>query len=111
MRRKSDFDAVYARGRRTGGEFFVVIARTNAAGGPRLGLSVAAKAVGNAVQRNRIRRLVRESFRHRQRELPACDLVVSARARARGVPSGELRASLEALWDKVKEQCTASPPG
>jgi ribonuclease P protein component len=108
LRRKVDFDAVYARGRRTGNDYFVVVARANAADGPRLGLAVATKAVGNSVQRNRIRRLIRESFRLRQHELPAWDLVVSARSRVRGVASAELRASLGALWDKVKEQC-ASP--
>jgi ribonuclease P protein component len=108
LRRKVDFDAVYARGRRTGGDFFVVVARANATDGPRLGLAVATKVAGNSVQRNRIRRLIRESFRLRQHELPAWDLVVSARPRARGVASAELRASLDALWDKVKEQCASS---
>jgi ribonuclease P protein component len=103
-----DFDAAYARGRRTASDFFVVVARANTADGPRLGLAVATKAVGNSVQRNRIRRLIRESFRLRQRELPAWDLVVSARKRARGVASAELRASLDALWDKVKQQCASS---
>ena len=108
LRRKADFEAVYARGRRIGGEFFLVVVRAGAGGGPRLGLAVAAKAAGNSVQRNRIRRLIRESFRLHQKELPACDLVVSARARVRGTPSSELRASLEALWIKVAEQCVSS---
>jgi ribonuclease P protein component len=44
----------------------------------RLGITVTRK-VGNAVRRNRIKRLVREWFRCRQQELSPCDLVVIAK--------------------------------
>ena len=50
--------------------------------GPRIGLAVAVRIAGGSVQRNRIRRVIRESFRLHQHELPVADLVVSARARA-----------------------------
>jgi ribonuclease P protein component len=125
LRRKSDFDAAYARGQRLGNAFFAVTVCRNdaeAAGkasasqpgkmhtprpgryapnGPRLGLAVAVRTAGNAVERNRIRRVIRESFRVHQRELPAVDLVVSARSRARRASGAELRAALETLWKKV----------
>jgi ribonuclease P protein component len=110
LRRKAEFESVQRRGRRSGCELFVITARMNSADGPRLGLAVATKAAGNSVQRNRIRRLIRESFRLRQHELPPCDLVVSARAGVRGVDSRELRARLDALWDRVKQQCASSSP-
>lgn len=109
LRRKSEFDAVYATGKRLGDGFFSVVARVNTAGGPRLGLAVSTKAAGNSVERNRIRRVIRESFRLRQHSLPALDVVVSARPRVRGASNAELRASLDGLWDRVKEKC-ASPP-
>jgi ribonuclease P protein component len=82
--------------------------RLNNQNGPRLGLAVSIKVAGNAVERNRIRRTVRESFRLHQHELPAVDLVVSARSRARGAAGGELRASLQALWSEVVKQCAIS---
>jgi ribonuclease P protein component len=107
VRRKSEFEAVYARGRRFGDGFFTVIARANDVG-PRLGLAVSTKAAGNSVQRNRVRRLVRESFRLRQHELPPMDFVVSARAGVRSAAGVELRSSLESLWERVKAQC--APP-
>jgi ribonuclease P protein component len=109
LRRKSDFEAAYASGRRFGNGFFAVTAKPNDIGGPRLGLAVSVKNAGNAVERNRLRRTIRESFRLHQHELPAADIVVSARGRAREVPAAELRASLDALWKKVTEQCVPSP--
>ena len=83
LRRKSDFDVAYARGRRLGDGFFTVIALRNEWGAPRLGLAVAVRVAGGAVRRNRLRRLIRESFRLHQASLPALDLVVSARPQAR----------------------------
>ena len=107
LRRKSDFEAAYARGRRFGNGFFAVTAKPNDIGGPRLGLAVSVKNAGNSVERNRLRRTIRESFRLHQHELPAIDLVVSARGRAREATGEELRASLALLWKKVTEQCAA----
>ena len=107
LRRKSDFEAAYARGRRFGNGFFAVTAQPNDIGGPRLGLAVSVKNAGNSVGRNRLRRTIRESFRLHQHELPAVDLVVSARGLAREATGEELRASLALLWKKVTEQCAA----
>ena len=109
LRRKSDFDAAYARGRRMGDGFFGVTATINDAGNPRLGLAVAVRVAGGSVGRNRIRRIVKDSFRLHQHEIPCVDLVVSARPKARGASGAELHASLAALWKKVGEQCATSP--
>jgi ribonuclease P protein component len=92
-----------------GNGFFGVTARLNDLDRPRLGLAVASKTAGGSVERNRIRRIVRESFRLHQHELPAADIVVSARPRARGAASRELRAGIEELWRKVQDQCGSSP--
>jgi ribonuclease P protein component len=91
-----------------GNGFFGVTARLNDQDRPRLGLAVASKMAGGSVERNRIRRVVRESFRLHQHELPAVDIVVSARPRSRGAPNRELRANIEELWRKVQEQCGSS---
>jgi len=109
LRRKREFDAAYARGRRMGDGYFAVTASANDANVPRLGLAVAVRVAGNSVGRNRIRRIVRESFRLHQRELPAVDLVVSARPKAREASGAQLHASLAALWKKIGEQCAPSP--
>jgi ribonuclease P protein component len=109
LRRKADFDAAYARGRRLGDGFFGVTAFSNDKGWPRLGLAVSVRIAGGGVARNRLRRVIRESFRLHQHSLPAVDLIVSARARAKGAAAAELRASLAGLWKKVTEQCASSP--
>ena len=88
--------------------FFTVTVTSNQTGVPRLGLAVALRAAGNAVARNRLRRLIRESFRLHQREIPAVDVVVSARPAAAAASAPTLRQSLAALWKRVGEQCATS---
>ena len=87
---------------------FAVTATLNDVGLPRLGLAVAVRLAGGGVARNRLRRIIKESFRLHQHELPNVDLVVSVRASARTTAAPELHARLAALWKKVGEQCAAS---
>ncbi len=101
LHHKREFDAVYRSGRRLGDSFFQLVARPNSLAHARLGLAVPAKAVGNAVNRNRIKRIVRESFRLVCAQLPAADIVVNARAGARVAPRSDLSRSLAQLWDKL----------
>ena len=64
-------------------------------------MAVSTRAIGNAVGRNRLRRLIRESFRMHRHELPAVDVFVTARAPARAAPNAEVFASLLHLWQKI----------
>lgn len=73
----------------------------NATGGARLGLAIGARAARSAVCRNRLKRLIRESFRMHRRELPAVDIVVIARAAAAEASNRELFASLARLWHEI----------
>jgi ribonuclease P protein component len=110
IRRKRDFDAIHASGRRLGNGHFGAAVRASDGQGARLGLAVSLKVSGTGVERNRIRRAIRESFRQVRHDLPAVDLVVSARGRARGAPGGELRASLADLWLKVRQMNAGQRP-
>jgi ribonuclease P protein component len=109
LRHKSQFDAARAGGRRFGNGFFAVTVISNDKTGPRLGLAVALRIARTAVERNRIRRISRESFRLHQQALPAVDIVVSARPRALGAPGAQLHASLRTLWKEVSVRCAHSP--
>jgi ribonuclease P protein component len=108
LRRPSEFKLGYAQGRRVGNELFTAVVRPSGAAHPRLGQSVAVRMAGNAVNRNRLRRLVRESFRLRQHELPAVDIIIGVRAAARTTGNPALVAALDRLWNKIARACSAS---
>ena len=108
LRKKLDFDAIYAKGRRIDDRFFALRVTPNGLPHPRVGLAVAIKTAGNAVERNRLRRLVRETFRLAQHELPSLDIVVAAKFPAREAPATTLRASLATLWQRVASACASS---
>ena len=86
---KADFDRVFAENQRARTDFVMVMVRPNQVGHPRLGMIVAKRLLARAVDRNRVKRCVRESFRQVMAELPACDFVV--RLIARPVPGEEAR--------------------
>jgi ribonuclease P protein component len=102
------FDAVYSRRQRVMDNFFTINVAANTLGYPRVGLSIGKKAVGNSVARNRVKRQVRESFRHIAAQLPAIDVVVGARNGARTAHNARLQESLDGLWKEIQRRCAVS---
>jgi ribonuclease P protein component len=97
--RRADFIAASDRGERRSTRYFIVLLRDRKDGGPtRLGITVTRK-VGNAVRRNRIKRLAREWFRRRTREFGSCDLVLIAkRDLPRTLRLAQVRDDLDRAW-------------
>lgn len=89
MVHKSDFDRVFAENQRARTDYVMVMARPNQVGYPRLGMIIAKRILARSVDRNRVKRCIRESFRAARAELPGCDFVV--RLLNKPVPGDEAR--------------------
>lgn len=74
-----DFKTVFDNPIRASSPSLTVLARDNSLNHPRLGLVVPKKALHKAVSRNRIKRLIRNTFRLNQNDLPYLDYVVIAK--------------------------------
>jgi ribonuclease P protein component len=68
---------------------------------PRLGLVIAKKNIRLAVQRNRVKRLIRESFRHHQHLLTGLDIVILARKGLDAADNAATTQLLETLWQDL----------
>jgi ribonuclease P protein component len=84
---------------------FTVLARKNTLSPPRLGITLAKKRIRKAHDRNRLKRLVRESFRHKQHNLPNVDIIVIGKSGADNLSNQEVFATLDKLWKKLNKRC------
>ena len=74
----------------------------------RLGLAIAKKHIKKATARNRIKRLVRESFRHHQDKLKNVDIIVLTRNDISTQTNKQLLEKLSVIWQRMSEQCESS---
>lgn len=107
LSRSAEFERVYRQGRSKGNRYLVLYAFPRAeddtSDGPRLGLSVSRK-VGGAVDRTKVKRVLREAFWEEAERLPGhSDYVIVARPDARELAEREgtagVRAALAELAD------------
>ena len=98
---------MFKKATRSRDKWFTVLCRDNKGGEARLGLAISKKNCRAATNRNRIKRIVRESFRHHQTALAGFDVVVINQPAAAGGNNRQLFDSLAGHW----QQCTQARAG
>lgn len=111
----SQYKAVFSNAKRAHAGVFFIRSCDNTCGVPRLGLAFSVRAAGKAVARNRLKRLVRESFRRHKNDLPGRDYVVgctsgknsknskNSKSGANGAcraDGAQARAAMNRFWEK-----------
>jgi len=89
---------------RVSSKHFLVLAKKNHLPEPRLGIIVAKKHVKLAVQRNRLKRLLRESFRLKRSEISNLDLVILAKKSAGLLTNEHCAEEYQYLWKKLNRK-------
>ena len=98
----ADYKAVFSNAQfKVSCRHFLVLANRNSRSSARLGLVIAKKNVALAVQRNRIKRQLRNTFRHNKELLDKLDLVVLARKDADKLNNKELKETIDSLWQDL----------
>ncbi len=108
LNQADDFLRLFRQGKRSKDRFFTILARPNGLDYARLGMAMSRRNAGSAVNRNRLKRLARESFRHHQDALGGLDVVVMSQPQASGADNAHLLESLEHHWQRLIKQCAPS---
>ena len=101
----SDFTRVFDNARlKVSTPELLFLARPNQLPHARLGLVIAKKHVRKAVARNRVKRIVRETFRQQQSALAGLDIVVLARKGLDTLDKPQLHLSCQQLWQQLQRK-------
>ncbi len=104
LKKRYEFRRVQLSGRRIHTPHFLLVVQPNALPNTRLGITVT-KKVGNAVQRNRIKRVVREVFRNNRLLFPVShDVVFIAKRDAKGISYEALLGELQRAARKLQPE-------
>lgn len=100
LRKRPEFDFVFKSSQKIVTTAFVVFFLKNQNVNARLGLALSKKSIAHACDRNRMKRLIRESFRYET--LPSVDLVFIARQGILKLNKADINNSLQSIWEKLK---------
>nr|WP_194956213.1 ribonuclease P protein component [Shewanella sp. BF02_Schw] len=100
----AQFKSVFSNPIKASSAEITLLAIPNSEQHPRLGLTVAKRFVKRANQRNRIKRVIRDSFRLHQQDIPDIDIVVLVRNGVMEMENAELHKLIEKLWRKLSRR-------
>jgi len=92
------YKIVFNNSQRFGNKSLTVLAKQNNLNHPRLGLAISKKCAKNAVDRNRIKRIIRDSFRLHQHTLPNVDIVAMCKPNILLLDKKEMHSQIEFQW-------------
>ena len=104
LRKKAEFKAIRGTRLKVKAGNLLLLVKPNTLSYPRLGLAIAKKQVKLAVQRNRVKRLTRESFRQHSDSLPCIDMILLVYKEIDRVDNKELHQWLESLWQQLTKR-------
>ena len=97
-----DYSQVFKQNKRYSDNYWTILVRRDESRPTRLGLAIAKKRAKRAVDRNKLKRVVREAFRYQQSTLAGLEMVVMNRDAATKASTAELRVSIDALFVKMR---------
>lgn len=97
---KIDFSHVFDNPQKVATKYFVILYRENSIGHARLGIALTKKLIPKAHDRNRIKRLLRESFRTKS-DIKPIDIVFLARSGLKTIENSVVMSNLEQTWNKL----------
>lgn len=103
LRESIEFQQVFKRNKSLRDQHWLILYRPNNLGTARLGTVVTKKNVKKAVQRNRVKRIIRETFRKNREALGAIDIIVLARQGVSEKSNRELNTAINAQWKKLAQ--------
>lgn len=110
IRKRADFLRIQSDGIRIQTRHFILlVSACEERGSPRLGI-VASRKVGTAVQRNRARRMLRESFRRMRPRIAALDIVVIVRSSATKLMCGDIDLEMGRLLPSLRKAAEQLAP-
>ncbi|MCC5856118.1 MAG: ribonuclease P protein component [Idiomarina sp.] len=86
-------------------QHLTVLAKPNAFDHPRLGVTVSKKNAKLAVERNRIKRIIRETYRLQQHKLVGFDIIIIAKPGVTQLDNAALQNLCDYLWRKLNKRC------
>ena len=100
LKKPEEYGAVFSSKNRSNDKFFLFLAIKNSINIARLGLAVPKKNISSAVERNRIKRIIRESFRSQKNRLKGRDVVVFVKKQF-NTKERDIKQTLVSHWDKI----------
>jgi ribonuclease P protein component len=100
-----EFKYVFAKPVKVSNKHVSFLSRKNGLSHSRLGLAIAKRQIRRAVDRNRLKRLIRECFRHNHESLAGFDIIALVRTSALSETNADFLYQVQCQLDRLKQKC------